>query len=216
MDDSEASNLVAISQGIHIILDKEFLPGDSAIMVPQTNDGRVLFAVPWHNKVIVGTTDTATERAMLEPRALEEEIEFILHHTAKYMAKDPTRKDVKSVFAGLRPLVKPSNDKKTSAISRDHFISVSNSGLVTITGGKWTTYRRMGEDVVNKAALVAGLDNRASNTANLRIHGWLKNVDRSSHLYVYGSDIAGIEKLISFNPALNENIHPDLPYKKQK
>jgi glycerol-3-phosphate dehydrogenase len=214
MDDPDAPTLIAVSQGAHLILDKEYLPGDSAIMVPQTEDGRVLFAVPWHGKVVVGTTDTPMETASLEPRALEEEIDFILHHAGKYMAKGPDRKDVKSVFAGLRPLVKPAHNKKTSAISRDHFLVVSRCGLVTIAGGKWTTYRKMAEDTINQAALVGGLEEKPSVTANLRIHGWLDNVDTNNHLYVYGSDGAGIEKLISENPELGEPLHPAFPYKK--
>ncbi len=214
MDDPDARKLIAVSQGVHIILDKEYLPGDSAIMVPRTEDGRVLFAVPWHGKAVVGTTDTPMDTVSLEPRALEEEIEFILRHAAKYMARDPNRKDVKSVFAGLRPLAKPAHNKRTAAISRDHFLVVSRSGLVTITGGKWTTYRRMGQDTVDQAVLVAGLEKKPSTTAHLRIHGWIENVDRHNHLYVYGSDMAGIQELISDNPGFDEQIHPAFPYKK--
>ena len=214
MDDPDARKLIAISQGVHIVLDKEYLAGDSAIMVPRTEDGRVLFAVPWHGKVVVGTTDTPMDMASLEPIALEEEIEFILHHAAKYMAKDPKREDVKSVFAGLRPLVKPAHSKRTAAISRDHFLVVSRSGLVTITGGKWTTYRKMGQDSIDRAALVAGLEKKASRTSHLRIHGWLKSMDRNNHLYVYGSDMAAIQQLILDNLALDQQIHSALAYKK--
>lgn len=214
MDDPKARRIIAVSQGVHIVLDKEFLPGESAIMVPQTEDGRVLFAVPWHNKVVVGTTDTPVKNVSLEPRPLQEEVEFILHHAAKYMVKDPDRKDVRSVFAGLRPLVRPAGNKRTAAISREHLLLVSHSGLVTITGGKWTTYRKMGEDTISQATLVAGLEEKPSVTVNLRIHGWLKNIDSDDHMYVYGSDVVGIEKLISENPVLGERIHPDLPYKK--
>lgn len=214
MDEPKAGKMVAISQGIHIVLDKEFLRGDSAVMVPQTDDGRVLFAVPWHGKVLVGTTDTAMKRASLEPEPLEEEIEFVLHHAARYMAKDPTLKDVKSVFAGLRPLAKGAGNKKTSAISRDHVIAVSHSGLVTITGGKWTTYRRMGQDAVDQAVLVGGLDERPSVTANLHVHGAGRQTERVDHLYVYGSDAVALEGLISENDSFGERIHPMLPYKK--
>ncbi|MBI1932837.1 MAG: glycerol-3-phosphate dehydrogenase/oxidase [Ignavibacteriales bacterium] len=206
LDNPEAKKITALSQGVHLILDKEFLPGNSAIMVPQTDDGRVLFAVPWHNKVVVGTTDTEVNDAVLEPKPLEEEIEFILKHAKKYMQNDPTRKDVKSVFAGIRPLVKPAENKGTASISRDHYLVISESGLVTITGGKWTTYRKMGEDTINQAALVAGLEEKASITKNLRIHGWLKNTDTSDPLYVYGSDAEAIKRFTNDDTNLSEVI----------
>ena len=212
LDQPGTPKLVQPAQGVHIILDKEFLPGDSAIMVPHTDDGRVLFAVPWHDKVIVGTTDTPMNEAVLEPKPLEEEVEFILRHAAKYMSKDPDRSDVKSAFAGLRPLVKPPDAKNTAEISRSHHLQVSESGLVTIAGGKWTTYRKMGEDTVDQAAIVAGLNERECQTSNLRIHGWLKNVDRSDHMYVYGSDQVSIRKVIEEEKELGEKIHDRLPY----
>jgi glycerol-3-phosphate dehydrogenase len=214
MDEPAAKPMVTFSQGVHIVLDKDFLSGDTAIMVPHTDDGRVLFAVPWHNKVIVGTTDTEVPKAELEPRPLEEEIDFILRHAAKYMIKDPSRKDVKSVFAGLRPLVKPPEEKNTSQISRSHFLMVSESGLVTITGGKWTTYRKMAEDTIDQAQIVAGLEERKCKTENMRIHGWLKNVDRSDPLHVYGSDRIKIKDIIKKDPSMGELIHKDLPYVK--
>ncbi len=212
MDQPDTERLVQPAQGVHIVLDKEFLPGDSAIMVPHTDDGRVLFAVPWHDKVVVGTTDTPMKEAVLEPRPLEEEVSFILRHAAKYMTKDPSRSDVRSTFAGLRPLVKPPDAKSTAEISRSHHLQVSESGLVTIAGGKWTTYRKMGEDTVDQAAIVAGLDERECQTPNLRIHGWLKNVDRTDHMYVYGSDQVSIRKIIDEQPGLEEKIHDRLPY----
>ncbi len=214
MDDEDHSNIIQCAQGIHLVLDKEFLPGDAAIMVPHTDDGRVLFAVPWHGKALVGTTDTPIAKPDLEPRALEEEIEFVLRHAARYLSKDPTREDVKSVFAGLRPLVKPDDSKSTSEISRSHHLQVNESGLVTITGGKWTTYRKMAEDTIDQAVLVAGLQETPCVTEDLRIHGWLKNVDMNDHLYVYGSDRVGIEKLIKDEPELGIQIHPNLPYLK--
>lgn len=214
LDEPKASKLVAISQGVHVILGKEFLPGDSAIMVPQTEDGRVLFAVPWQDRVLVGTTDTPVKMASIEPKPLEEEIEFILRHAAKYMARDPGPKDVKSVFAGLRPLAKAVGRKKTSGISRDHVLVVSNSGLVTITGGKWTTYRKMGQDTVDEAVIVAGLEERPSVTENLTVHGGAGSVDTGNHLHFYGSDVAELEKLILERPAFSERIHPALPYRK--
>ncbi|MFP4306848.1 MAG: FAD-dependent oxidoreductase [Desulfococcaceae bacterium] len=214
IENPEAKPIIAPSQGVHLILDKEFLPGDSAIMVPQTADGRVLFAVPWHDKVVVGTTDTPVPEVSLEPRALEEEIKFILDHAAIYMSKDPSRKDVKSVFAGLRPLVKTGDGENTASISRDHYLVISESGLVTITGGKWTTYRKMAEDTVNQALLVAGLDERECVTKKLRVHGWLKHFDKNDPLHYYGSDAIHIKKLIKADPGLGETLHDDLPYLK--
>jgi glycerol-3-phosphate dehydrogenase len=214
MDEPDAKPMIAWSQGVHIVLDKEFLPGNTAIMVPHTDDGRVLFAVPWHDKVIVGTTDTPVPKAELEPKPLEEEVEFILRHAAKYMSKDPARSDVKSAFAGLRPLVKPQENKNTAQISRSHHLQVSVSGLVTITGGKWTTYRKMAEDTIDQAQIVAGLEEKKCATERLRIHGWLKDVDKSDHLYVYGSDMVSIQALMQQHPELGELLHPALPYLK--
>ncbi len=212
MDNPEAEKLITPSQGVHLVLDKEFLPGDTAVMVPQTDDGRVLFAVPWHGKVVIGTTDTPISEPNLEPCALEEEIDFILRHIAKYIARSPGPEDVRSVFAGLRPLVNPGEGEQTASIARDHFLLVSRSGLVTITGGKWTTYRKMGEEAVDHAIMVAGLDERPCVTRRLRIHGWLKNVDRRQPLYPYGSDALRIKRLIAKEPELGEKLHPALPY----
>jgi glycerol-3-phosphate dehydrogenase len=211
-DNPGARRLITPSQGVHLILDKSFLPGDSAVMVPQTEDGRVLFAVPWHGRVVVGTTDTPVEAVSLEPRALESEIDFILEHAARYLSKDPTRSDVKSVFAGLRPLVDPGHSKSTSAISRDHYLVVSESGLITITGGKWTTYRKMAEDTINQAMMVAGLQERDCITRRMRIHAWLKNLDKRDPLHVYGSDAVYIKKMMRADPSLAETLHPELPY----
>ena len=211
MDAPETRPIVRPSQGIHIVLDKSFLPGDAAIMVPKTEDGRVLFAVPWNDKVIVGTTDTPVDHISPEPTPLPEEINFLLEHAARYLTKDPKKEDVLSVYAGLRPLINTGEGKDTAQISRSHAILVSVSGLVTITGGKWTTYRKMGEDAVDKAAVVGGLEDRASRTKDLRIHGWLKNVDRQDPLYFYGSDIIAIKKMIERKPELKEPLHDRLP-----
>lgn len=214
MDTPGAKKIIAPSQGVHLVLDNEFLPGDTAIMVPQTSDGRVLFAVPWHDKVVVGTTDTPVDEPSLEPRALQEEIDFILEHAAKYMTKDPDRSDVKSVFAGLRPLVQAGDSHDTASLSRDHHLVISESGLVTITGGKWTTYRKMAEDTINQAMLVAGLEDRPCVTKNMRIHGWLKHFDRKDPLHYYGTDYVYIQKLAKTDPQLGEKLHPGLPYLK--
>jgi len=169
MDAPEDDALVAPSQGIHLVVDKKFFPGENALMIPKTDDGRVLFAVPWHDKVVLGTTDTPVAEASIEPRPLEEEIEFILHHANRYLATNITRADVRSMFAGLRPLVKQKNAKKTSVLSRDHVILISASNLITVTGGKWTTYRKMAEDVVNNAATIGGLTPKECITKTLAI-----------------------------------------------
>ncbi|HMU45461.1 MAG TPA: glycerol-3-phosphate dehydrogenase/oxidase [Chitinophagaceae bacterium] len=170
MDDAKHRNIISPSQGIHLVVDKEFLPGGTAIMIPRTDDGRVLFAVPWHNKIVLGTTDTSVKKIAAEPVPMEEEIDFILKHIGRYLTKDPKRKDVKSMFAGLRPLVK-SKSKKTAALSRDHLIDVADSGMITITGGKWTTYRKMAEDVVNIAIKENHLKEAACITPDMKLHG---------------------------------------------
>lgn len=169
MDAPEDDMLVAPSQGIHLVVDRKFFPGENALMIPKTDDGRVLFAVPWHDKVVLGTTDTPVAQANIEPRPLEEEIEFILHHANRYLAANITRADVRSMYAGLRPLVKQKHAKKTSVLSRDHVILVSASNLITVTGGKWTTYRKMAEDVVNNAVSVGGLSAKPCVTKTLPI-----------------------------------------------
>ncbi|MCA1802132.1 MAG: glycerol-3-phosphate dehydrogenase/oxidase, partial [Rhodothermaceae bacterium] len=214
MDDKNAESIISPSQGIHLVLDKHFLPGDSAIMVPHTDDGRVLFAVPWHGKVVVGTTDTPVDKPELEPIALEEEIEFVLKHATQYLTGNPTRKDVRSVFAGLRPLVKAEGASDTASLSRDHTLIISLTGLVTITGGKWTTYRKMAQDVVDQASTVAGLNRRDCITETLRIHGWLKSVNTDEPLHYYGSDRLAINKLIDERPELGQPLHERLPYLK--
>jgi glycerol-3-phosphate dehydrogenase len=212
MDEPGANSIVTVSQGSHVVLPKAFLPGRSAIMVPHTSDGRVLFAVPWHDHVVVGTTDVAVDTIQREPRPMDEEIGFILTNAAKYLAKAPTRKDVLSVFAGLRPLVRVGDAKKTAALSRDHTILISNSRLLTITGGKWTTFRKMAEDAVDQAQTMASLDKRRCTTAHLRIHGSTKQAIDSPFLSVYGTDAPAIQELATLEPALAEKIHPELPY----
>ena len=206
MDDPEAETLVSPSQGIHLVLDKEFLPAETAIMIPRTNDGRVLFAVPWHQKIIVGTTDTPVGVASVEPRAQSDEIDFVLQTMRHYLMKDPSYADIKSVFCGLRPLVKGGG--KTASLSRDHHITVSDSGLITIAGGKWTTYRKMAEDAVNVAVQRADLSAALSGTSELPIHGYQEQTDFESPLYYYGSDKAHILDMIQKDPELGEKIHP--------
>lgn len=215
MDNPGAKNMVRPSQGVHLVLDKSFLPGNDAIMIPKTDDGRVLFLVPWHDKVVVGTTDTLLDEHSLEPIALEEEIEFILKTANKYLTKSVSRKDVLSIFAGLRPLAAPKDgSEKTKEISRSHKIIVSESGLVTITGGKWTTFRRMAQDTIDKVIEVNLWPKRECKTAHLPIHGTTETHDRTNHLYIYGSDKIAIEELIAQSPELSARLHPDLPFTK--
>ncbi|MGG9960272.1 glycerol-3-phosphate dehydrogenase/oxidase [Ferruginibacter sp. SUN106] len=211
MDDAAAKNIVSPSQGIHLVIDKIFFPGADAMMIPKTEDGRVLFAVPWHDKVVVGTTDTPIESHSSEPKPLEEEIIFILHHINKYLAVEIKRSDVKSVFVGLRPLVKKGSAKKTAIMPRDHTIIVSASGLVTITGGKWTTYRKMANDVLNNAVAVANLEKKICITENLKIHGYLNKVNKNDAIYYYGADAALVRNLCKANEVLSELIHPAAP-----
>jgi len=208
IDEPECQPVVTSSQGAHIVLPKAFLPGDSAILVPRTEDGRVLFAVPWHDHVVVGTTDTPVDTIEIEPRPLKDEIEFLLTHAARYLSNDPRPEDVLSVFAGLRALVTVGDTKDTAAISRDHSIFVSNSGLISITGGKWTTYRKMAQDVIDQAVLVADLEERPCETENLRIHGWLDGEVSDPALWVYGADAAAIGELIAADPSLGVPLAP--------
>lgn len=211
LDDAEANGMMMTSQGVHIVLDSSFLPGESAIMIPKTDDGRILFAIPWQGRTVIGTTDTPLPEPSLEPRALPDEIEFLIEHAARYLTKDPMESDVLSVYAGLRPLVKAGDGRDTSKLSRNHRIVVSDSGLVTITGGKWTTCRKMGEDTVDQAAKVGGLEQRSEATRDLKLHGWIGPDDEDANWPGYGSDSPGLDDLASKHPEWNEPLHPNLP-----
>jgi glycerol-3-phosphate dehydrogenase len=212
MDEPEAKTVISASQGSHVVLPKVFLPGNSAVMVPHTPDGRVLFAVPWHDHVVVGTTDIGIDDISIEPVPMEEEIGFILTNAAKYLSKRPVRSDILSVYAGLRPLVKVGDAKSTSALSRDHTILISNAGLLTIAGGKWTTYRKMAQDAVEQAQTMAGLEERPCTTEHLQIHGWTRQSIPEPNLRVYGADAPAIQELARKEPGLAEKLHPKLPY----
>jgi len=213
LDDPDTKEIVAVSQGAHIVLDKEFQPGKSAVMVPRTEDGRVLFAVPWHNRVVVGTTDVAVDGPDLEPKPLEEEIEFLVSHSGKYLSRGPKRSDVLSAFAGLRPLVKGTDESSTATLSRDHTILISPSGLITITGGKWTTYRKMAQDVIDQAEEVGGFERKHCETEKLQIHGWTHQKVDDEYLEVYGADAPKLKALIKEDKTLDEPLHNDLPYR---
>lgn len=210
LDSPDAKTLISPSLGIHIVVDSNFLPGDTAVMIPRTSDGRVLFAVPWHHRIIIGTTDTPYENPSPEPKPADEDVEFILQQMRSYFSNSPERKDIRSVFAGLRPLVK-AEAASTAALSREHFISVSESKLITVTGGKWTTYRKMAKDVVDVMISITGLMNVPSVTENLKIHGHAIHNSIPLYLQHYGSDANQIISITKQDPKMNEQIHPSLP-----
>jgi len=212
MADPSVTPMIVPSQGIHLVFDRSFLPGNSAIMVPHTPDGRVMFAIPWHGHTVVGTTDTPISDVSLEPLPLPEEIDFILETAGRYLHKVPTRSDVLSVFVGIRPLVGNGNASSTAALSRDHTIRIDASGLLSIAGGKWTTYRRMAEDCVNQAATLARLPEKPASTEHLKIHGFHSDAKQFADLAVYGSDAAALQALVQNNPRLGERLHAGLPY----
>lgn len=200
MDEPGIETLVDPSQGIHLVVDADNFKGTHALMIPKTDDGRVLFAVPWHNKVVIGTTDTAVDEISAEPLVLEEEVDYILEHINRYLAPAINRAEIKTVFAGLRPLVRSKEGVSTALLSRDHTIVVSPSGLVTITGGKWTTYRKMAQDAVDNAVFMSKLDKRLCITKDLPI----------------GDPIAVQQKkenMIKDDPALDQLLHPDFTYR---
>ncbi|MEO8413699.1 MAG: glycerol-3-phosphate dehydrogenase/oxidase [Ginsengibacter sp.] len=212
MDRPESRPTVQSSQGIHLVFDKSFFKGCHAVMIPKTMDGRVLFAVPWHDHVLVGTTDTPLDKHSLEPVALKEEINFILKTIRQYFSKPVAKTDVLSVFAGLRPLAAPQKETdSTKEISRDHKLIVSKSGLITITGGKWTTYRKMAEVTVNKAIETGGLKNIPCKTRQLSIHGSTTHLRTGDSLDIYGSDREEIRLLIKESPELQEKIIDSFP-----
>jgi glycerol-3-phosphate dehydrogenase len=210
-DNPKAEKIIAPSQGIHLVLGKGFLPGGHALLIPHTRDKRVLFLIPWHERVLLGTTDTPVSKITLEPRPLDKEIDFLLEHAGLYLKNAPTRRDIVSLFAGLRPLIKVQKKSNTASLSRDHSLFVSASGLVTIAGGKWTTYRKMAEDVIDRAILVGKLPSRNSSTHTLPLHGW-EDIDPLTPLSTYGTDAKEIRGLIKEKKALGDLLHPTLPY----
>jgi len=211
LDNPDAMNLVVPSQGIHLVVDAKFLNSKNSLMIPKTPDGRVLFAVPWHGKVVIGTTDVKKEKAELEPRATDEEIDYILETAGRYLDDPPKREDILSVFAGLRPLAAPgSKNKKTKEISRGHKIMMTESGLVILTGGKWTTYRKIGEDVISHVEKISGWTITRSITKHLKIHGSAEDIDRNLPVSWYGSDEEIINKIIDESPELAQNISEKL------
>jgi len=211
LDDPAAAPMITPSHGIHLVLDKSFLPGASAIMVPHTEDGRAIFAIPYLGVTLVGTTDTPILESTLEPRPMDAEIDFLLETAGTYLEKVPSRDDILSVFTGIRPLVKSGDAKGTAALSRDHTIHISPSGLLTIAGGKWTTYRQMAKITVNHALTLAGLESRPCATKQLNIHGYHKTPEKFGDLALYGSDAPAIQDLMRIDHMRRERLHPDLP-----
>ncbi len=214
LDGRPRAPLLAISQGSHFVLPRSFLPGDTALMIPKTADGRVLFAIPWHNALLVGTTAVPVESKSPEPRALPEEKKFLRDYIARYLGRAPRPEEILSVWSGLRPLVRKLG-VATSKLSRDHTILVSSSGLITVTGGKWTTYRRMGQDAIDRAALVAALPKARSRTLELKLHGWTEDATTANSAWdsVYGSDLRPLRALSSQDASLDALLHPRLPFR---
>jgi glycerol-3-phosphate dehydrogenase len=216
LDDPAAFPMLSPSQGAHLVIDRSFLPGATALMVPKTDDGRVLFAIPWHDRVVVGTTDTPIAILATEPKPLDAEFAFLLEHIGRYLNMRPRPSDVLTMFAGLRPLLRGVGGPSTATakLSREHAVVVSNSGLVTITGGKWTTYRRMATDAVEHAARVGGLALRPISTETLKLHGWMEDGTRGNDdLTAYGSDAPAVLALFGERPEWSKRLHSRLPYR---
>ena len=212
MGSGEIEGMIAPSQGVHLVFDHSFLSAQTAILVPHTRDGRVMFAIPWHGHTLVGTTDTPVQTVEEEPRPFEEEIGFILETAGDYLDRPPKREDILSAWAGIRPLVKAGGAGSTAQLSRDHTIHVDTNGLLSVAGGKWTTYRKMAEDAVTQASLLAGLEERDCVTRRMHIHGYHANAKKFGPLAVYGSDATAIEDLIRLDPTLGAQLDPALPY----
>jgi len=210
-------SFLVVSQGSHLVLPRSFLPGNTALMIPKTADGRVLFAIPWHGALLVGTTDVPVHTTSPEPRALPEEKKFLRDHIARYLGHAPRPEEILSVWSGLRPLVRKGG-VRTSKLSRDHTILVSASGLITVTGGKWTTYRRMGQDTIDRAAQVAALPKRSSPTLELRLHGWTRDATTANSTWecVYGSDLPALRALSAQESSLDALLHPRLPFRRRE
>jgi glycerol-3-phosphate dehydrogenase len=212
MDDPASKPTIKPSQGVHVVIGKKFLQGTSAIMIPKTDDGRVLFAIPWYDEIVIGTTDTPLERISTEPKALDSEISFILNTAGRYLTKPPRREDVLCIFAGLRPLAAdPDNPSSTREVSRRHKITLSPSGLLTIIGGKWTTYRRMAEETIDMAIRSRMLEKRRCITTDLRLDG-AEMKSMPGRLRIYGDKFPEIELIIKENPETGISIDPGLPY----
>ena len=214
-DEPNAEPILTVSQGTHVVLPRHFLPSNSALMVPRTADGRVLFAIPWHEHIVVGTTDDPVPRSDIEPKAEKSEREYLFEHIERYLTPKLTSSDIQSVWSGQRPLVRKAGAKSTAALSRDHTILISRTKLITVTGGKWTTYRRMGEDAVDRVAEIANLPRSRSRTAGMKLHGWAADLNTANEWErVYGSDLPKLRALAAGREDLLEPMHADLPFRK--
>lgn len=214
-DEPKAEPILTVSQGTHVVLPRHYLPSNSALMVPRTADGRVLFAIPWHDHVVVGTTDDPVPRSHIEPKAEKSEREYLFEHIERYLTPKLTSSAIQSVWSGQRPLVRKAGARNTAALSRDHTILISRTKLITVTGGKWTTYRKMGEDAVDRVAELANLPRSRSRTAGLKLHGWATDLNTENEWErVYGSDLAQVRALAAGRQELSERMHPDLPFRK--
>ena len=217
LDDPAARSMITVSQGTHIVLPRSFLPGRSALMIPRTSDGRVLFAIPWHDRIVVGTTDDPVQQPELEPRAMPDERKFLLAHVERFFGRRPEAGEIRSVWSGQRPLVRRADAANTAELSRDHTIQISESKLVTITGGKWTTYRKMAEDVIERAATIGKLPAVRSQTADLKLHGWIENAaSNKGWEAVYGSDLPALRRIADKNPELDELLDSSLPFRRSE
>ncbi len=215
MDEPQSKPMLTVSQGTHFVLPRRFLPGSAALMIPKTSDGRVLFAIPWHNRVVVGTTDEPVPAPQYEPRALDEERSFLATNIQRFLGSRPKPENVRSMWSGQRPLVRQPDKSSTAAISRDHTVLISRSRLVTITGGKWTTYRKMAQDVIDRTTELAGLASSKSVTSDLKLHGWMSDLAPEAEWpQVYGSDLPDLNRLAEQNSAWSEPLDPQLPFRK--
>jgi len=214
-DEPDADPILTVSQGTHVVLPRRYLPSNSALMIPRTADGRVLFAIPWHGHVVVGTTDDPVPRSEIEPKAQKSEREYLFEHIERYLTPKLTSSAIQSVWSGQRPLVRKAGARNTAALSRDHTILISRTKLITVTGGKWTTYRKMGEDAVDRVAELANLPRSRSRTANMKLHGWASDLTTENEWErVYGSDLPKVRTLADGREDLLELIDPDLPFRK--
>jgi glycerol-3-phosphate dehydrogenase len=212
-DDPGLSPLLSLSRGTHVVFPRSVFETRDALLVPKTDDGRVLFAIPWHDHVLVGTTDVEVSDAELDPVPSSAEIDYIIGHFNRYLSRPVDRTMVLSTFAGLRPLVNR-HAASTAKLSREHVVETSRSGLVTIAGGKWTTYRKMAQDTIDAAAVAGGLSSAPCRTMNLPLHGSPEDTRSQTldALALYGTEREAILALIAEDPALGERIHPRLPY----
>src|SRR4051794_9424278 len=212
-DEPKAEPILTVSQGSHVVLPRHYLPSTSALMVPRTSDGRVLFAIPWHEHVVVGTTDNPVRQSAIEPEAQKGEREYLFEHIERYLTPKLTSDAIQSVWSGQRPLVRKAGAKNTAALSRDHTILISPTKLITVTGGKWTTYRKMGEDAVDQAAKLANLPGSRSRTAEMKLHGWTADLKAQNEWErVYGADLPKVYALAEGNEELLERMHRNLPF----